>query len=703
MNNSRKVLNTFPTPHEEELSSSNMEEKVVRETLKSLKQASLHSADAYWSSAFQRHKGFFTNYEQDKLRNACVAIAGLGGVGGTVFIGLVRSGVGNFILADYDVFELVNFNRQTGARPDTLGRKKMDVLIEEALRINPFINIRKFPQGLNASNIEEFLQGASIVVDAMDFFAYNERLTLLLLCRKKNLFLVTSGNAGFGSSLLVFDPDGMELEKFLGVSLNSNQKDLMAAFALAWIPRQLNSDYTDPCYVSLESKVAPATWVASALAGAMIVTEVLRLLVHHKGVSTVPHFVQVDVHDGKYVKGILRWGNRSLWQRIRRHVLINRYWGKLKGFKPVPPPNLPQERVKKLPVPERIIRAILTAGIQAPSGDNIQPWTFHVTKEKIRIEINENIDHSYFNYRQIPSFLSAGAVLENMRVSASSYGLFMEIESLGKESKNHIATVSFKLSDEPRDIHFGAIWERNTNRREYSKRKVSGEVLTLLKNTALHHGGVIWHEASDLASIKKLAKAMFLMDIIRTERKDLHLHLHKMLRFTPEKVYSKPDGLPLRNLKAGLSGELFLRFTHSWNIMRVLNFFGFANLVASFSYKELVSSSSVILLTVKTLDSAEIIKAGQALERVWLEATNNDLAFQPMAGLPIFLLRRKMLEDQDMSERHKKMLDKAAALEREAFPDFDPETENQVMFFRIGYAEAIEIGTLRRALDSFLK
>ena len=278
MNNSKKVLGTFSTPHEEELSSLNMEEKVVRETLKSLKQASLHSADAYWSSAFQRHKGFFTNYEQDKLRNACVAIAGLGGVGGTVFIGLVRSGVGNFILADYDVFELVNFNRQTGARPDTLGRKKMDVLIEEALRINPFINIRKFPQGLNASNIEEFLQGASIVVDAMDFFAYNERLTLLLLCRKKNLFLVTSGNAGFGSSLLVFDPNGMELEKFLGVSLNSNQKDLMAAFALAWIPRQLNSDYTDPCYVSLESKVAPATWVASALAGAMIVTEVLRRL-----------------------------------------------------------------------------------------------------------------------------------------------------------------------------------------------------------------------------------------------------------------------------------------------------------------------------------------------------------------------------------------------------------------------------------------
>lgn len=679
-----------------------LKEKVILETVENLKKHSLHSPDAFWSTAFIRHKGFFTNKEQGILRFSTVAIAGLGAVGGTVFLDLVRAGVGSFVIADFDSFEPSNLNRQNGARPSTFGRKKIEVLVEEALQINPYITIQTFSEGLTASTIPQFLKSADIVIDAMDFFAYKERLTLLLKCREKGLFVISSGNAGFGASLLVFDPHGMDIQKFLGVSLHSSNEDVMAAFALAWIPRQVSSSYTDPSYISLESKVAPATGVAALLAGAMIITEALRLLLHQNGSKPIPHFVQIDIHEGTFIQSVLRFGNRSVWQRIRRYVLINHYWGKKKGFKPVPPPGLPQERVMQLPVPDLVLRAILTAGIQAPSGDNIQPWLFKVVGDVVYLSINETIDVSYFNYRQIPSFISAGAVLENIKIAASSYGLTTVIEYADVVSVSNLAKISFKLSDLPRDTLFNAIWERNTNRRKYNNQQIPEHIRSELKKTAESFPGVVWHEVSLHKSRALLARAVYLVDIIRSERKDLHVHIQKMLRFTQKSVYQKKDGFPLRNLKAGFFGEMFLTFTHPWKIMKVLNIFGFSRIVARFVYDEIISAPTVVLLTAPTCNAVDAIVLGQALERVWLKATDYDLAFQPMAGPPMFLLRNELNDIGNLSPRHKKILDEAAALEKICFPDFNSDNEKQLMLFRVGYSKPIEVGTLRKPLDSFI-
>ncbi len=672
-------------------------------SLQSLKDSALHSPDAYWAAAFLRQKGFFTNSEQSKLRYSKVAIAGLGAVGGSVFLELVRSGIGYFTIADFDTFESANLNRQNGARANTLGRKKIDVLCEEALQINPFLVIRRIPSGVTTSTLDSFLHDVDLVVDAMDFFAYKERLSLLVACRKKNLFVISSGNVGFGASLLIFDPHGMELEKFLGVPLTSSKEDLMAAFALAWIPRQLSSSYTNPSFVSLESKVAPATGIAALLAGAMISTEVLRFLLKHPGLLPVPHYVEVDVHEGKYIQGKLRWGNKSVWQKIRRYVLINHYWGKKKGFKPVAPPGLPNGTVTSLPVPDDVIRAIVTAGIQAPSGDNIQPWLFEIKANQILVTINKSLDESYFNFKQIPSLISLGAVVENCKIAASSYGLETRISYEDTESKHITAVLTFALSDEPRDYLFDSIWERNTNRRQYFSTKIPQKQLNKLQEVLIRFPDVIWHEVSDRKVLQKLARAVYLVDIIRSERKDLHEHIQKMLRFTQESVYRKRDGFPLRNLKAGWFGELFLMFTHPWKIMKFLNYVGFSYVVARFVYKEVVSSSTLVLITIPTTSPMRCVEAGRALERIWLEATNADIAFQPMAGFPMFLLRKKLQEMTTLSVRHQKFLLEAEQLEKECFKDLNVDTENQVMLFRLGYAKPIEVGTLRRNIDSFIR
>ncbi len=77
----------------------------------------------------------------EKLKNAKVAVFGLGGVGSFVCEGLARSGVGNFVLVDFDKVDESNINRQIIATTKTIGRNKVDVMKERILDINPDANV----------------------------------------------------------------------------------------------------------------------------------------------------------------------------------------------------------------------------------------------------------------------------------------------------------------------------------------------------------------------------------------------------------------------------------------------------------------------------------------------------------------------------------------------------------------------------------
>ncbi|MGC2049123.1 MAG: ThiF family adenylyltransferase [Gallionella sp.] len=115
-----------------------------------------------YKSAFSRNIGWLTQNEQDRLRNSRIAIAGMGGVGGIHLVTLARLGVGKFSIADFDTFDLVNFNRQAGANIRTLGQEKAKVMAEQARDINPELDIRVLPDGVNEQNLDDFLNGVDL-------------------------------------------------------------------------------------------------------------------------------------------------------------------------------------------------------------------------------------------------------------------------------------------------------------------------------------------------------------------------------------------------------------------------------------------------------------------------------------------------------------------------------------------------------------
>ena len=80
--------------------------------LNKIKEFGLNTKEEYMAEAFSRNIGPLTQAEQDKLANVRVAIPGMGGVGSLHLITLARTGVGKFHIADFDVFEPANVNRQ---------------------------------------------------------------------------------------------------------------------------------------------------------------------------------------------------------------------------------------------------------------------------------------------------------------------------------------------------------------------------------------------------------------------------------------------------------------------------------------------------------------------------------------------------------------------------------------------------------------
>ena len=95
---------------------------------------------------FSRTEMLIGNEGMEKLKNAKVAVFGLGGVGSFVCEGLARSGVGNFILVDYDKIDESNINRQLIATVKTIGKYKVDLMKERILEINPDANIEVYKE-----------------------------------------------------------------------------------------------------------------------------------------------------------------------------------------------------------------------------------------------------------------------------------------------------------------------------------------------------------------------------------------------------------------------------------------------------------------------------------------------------------------------------------------------------------------------------
>lgn len=269
-----------------------------------------------YDKAFSRNIGWVTDSEQLRLRDARVAIGGLGGVGGVHLLTLARLGIGRFTIADFDVFDIVNFNRQVGATVQALERSKIDVLAEMARDINPEIELRTFPAGIQADSLDAFLAGVDVYVDGLDFFAFDARRMTFAACERKGIPVVTAAPLGLGTALLVFAPGGMPFEDYFGFD-GCDEMEMAVRFLVGLSPAMLQRGYVaDMSRINLAEHRGPSSIAACQLCAGVAAIETLKLLLGRGGVRLAPRGSQFDGYRMRYIRTWRPWGHRNPLQRL---------------------------------------------------------------------------------------------------------------------------------------------------------------------------------------------------------------------------------------------------------------------------------------------------------------------------------------------------------------------------------------------------
>ncbi|MBI2271007.1 MAG: ThiF family adenylyltransferase [Bacteroidetes bacterium] len=271
----------------------------------------------YYKEAFSRNLGLLSLSEQAFLRGSKVGIPGMGGVGGLHLVNLVRLGISNFHIADFDKFEIGNINRQYGAKRTNLNRSKVFAMAREAMDINPYLNLQVFENGINSDNIDAFLEGVDVVVDSLDFFEMKIRRMLFNKAKEKKIYVITAGPMGYSTAMLVFAPDTMSFDKYFNIHDSMSEKDMVLQFGIGLSPRLTHLRYLDMSRFSVDARKGPSLGLSCHLSTAAAATEVIRILLQPNKVKSAPHYFQYDLWLKKFITGYMPLGNRNPIQKLK--------------------------------------------------------------------------------------------------------------------------------------------------------------------------------------------------------------------------------------------------------------------------------------------------------------------------------------------------------------------------------------------------
>jgi len=575
-----------------------------------------------YATAFSRNIGWIGVDEQTLLRAKRVAIAGLGGVGGFHLLALARLGIGKFSLADFDRFDLPNFNRQVGAALSTVGRPKLDTLVETAKDINPEIDVRRFPDGVSAENLREFLADVDLYVDGLDFFAVQARRDTFHACAQLGIPAVTAAPLGMGVALLNFLPGKMTFEEYFRLEGRSEGEQLVR-FLVGLSPAMLQRGYlVDRSRVNLAEHRGPSTVMACHLCAGVAATEAAKILLKRGEVLAAPWGLQFDAYRGKLKRTWRPGGNRNPIQRLAI-VVASRQLGMNDAAA-----ALPRTDNSNLGT----IAQILDLARWAPSGDNTQPWRFEiVSDDHVVVHGFDTRHHCVYDIDGRPSQISIGALLENIAIAASTHGLSAHINLVPNcpEERPRFDVRFFAASGLAPNPLAAAITRRCVQRRPMKTTPLLPEVKEALERAVGDGYTIVWFEG--WRSRLRIARLLFRSARLRLIMPEAYL-VHRDIiqwgaRFSEDRVPDQAlglDPLTLRLMRPVMARwervEFFNKYLGGTLLPRIQ-----LDLIPGIA----CAAHFVILAPVAPASIEDFAAAGRAMQRFWLTATSLRLHVQP--------------------------------------------------------------------------
>jgi len=251
-----------------------------------------------------RNKDYIPGELQNKMRTTTILIAGCG-IGSSFAEVAVRLGFENIILADGDIVNDHNLNRQCFIAGD-IGKLKVKALAERLKAINPSIKVKEFDEYISEKNVAQIVNEADIVFDTIDFLDLSGIVALHDECQKQRKHIISALAIGWGAGCIYFPPDSTcsfreifslptegSVEKFQYAQTFSKVidrlKEQLDPTVLKAVGKALLlMDDGKPCPAS---QVSPGAYAVGAFAGTLTVRIISGLPVLH-----APNLMLIDMH-----------------------------------------------------------------------------------------------------------------------------------------------------------------------------------------------------------------------------------------------------------------------------------------------------------------------------------------------------------------------------------------------------------------------
>ncbi|MDF1831240.1 MAG: ThiF family adenylyltransferase [Porticoccaceae bacterium] len=575
-----------------------------------------------YGAAFSRNLGWVTDTEQQILRSKRIAIAGLGGVGGSHLLTLTRLGIGNFTIADLDIFEQENFNRQAGASMRHVGREKIEVLEELALDINPELGLVKFSAGVTTENLDNFLDEVDLYVDSLDFFAVDIRQAVFAACAEKGIPAITAAPLGMGVAFLAFLPGQMTFEEYFRLAGQPEDEQLLR-FLLGLSPAMLQVKYlVDDTRLDLNAHKGPSTPMACELCAGMAGTHALKILLNRGDVPAAPRGLHFDAYRNKMAKTWRPMGNNNPIQRLGLKIARKRLSATLAVT-----PETHQSR------PTTAIDRILDYARWAPSGDNTQPWQFEILSDNFFIiHTRDTRDWCVYDLAGRASQTSVGTLLENIAIAAKNEG-FQASFTLQDPVTAIDPIIDVQLTAQAQPVEtpplLPYIKTRSVQRRALSTRPLLARHKQALEDAVGPGYQLVWIEGRK--DKRQIARLLWRAAGIRLTIPEVY-EVHK--RIIHWDAQFSTDRIPDQALGADALTVKMMRWAlQSWSRVKILNRY-FAGTLMPRLQLDLIPAQRcaahfIIFSDKPQTQTADYLEGGRATQRFWLTATKLGLQLQP--------------------------------------------------------------------------
>jgi len=333
------------------------------------------------------------------------------------------------------------------------------------------------------------------------------------------------------------------------------------------------------------------------------------------------------------------------------------------------------------------IKKILLAGVQAPSGDNSQPWIFEIGDNRIDIFNLPKKDNPILNFKQRGSYLAHGALIENIVIGSSKYGYDPKITLFPKSGlPDHVASIDLTEIKQKNDYLYRAIFQRCTNRKKYQSAPLDKEQRNDLSSVVK---GMKLEEYMTLKFVEesgsKLAvgRAVASIEQVILENKKLHALLFHDVVWTEKEEKRIKEGLYIGTMEFSLPQKAAFYLASHWSLMRLFKVLGLPKLIVNDDAK-LYSTGAVLgAVVIDNETDVDFINAGRIMQRIWLKSTQYGLAFQPVTAL-VFAAQRVFASEADIfSPNHRKIIEINYNIMRQSF---GVKNGTIATFFRIGHA-----------------